>query len=167
MKVSPLATAAMVLGGLVLATAYNAGFIPDDRQRPSAPAAAAAPGPTAFVRPISGGSFVRSIGPDHDGLDLAVAERTPVVAAAAGTVARVAPTAASGGYGNLVVLDHGGAVETRYAHLSGFAVSPGQTVTAGQTLGWSGNTGNSTGPHLHFEIRVNGAPIDPRTKGIG
>jgi murein DD-endopeptidase MepM/ murein hydrolase activator NlpD len=66
-----------------------------------------------------------------------------------------------GGYGNLVVVDHGNGLSTAYAHNSGFAVSVGQSVSTGQTLAYSGNTGNSSGPHVHFEVRVGGAATDP------
>ena len=95
---------------------------------------------------------------------------TPVYAAAGGTVTTAACTSAYcdrdgslnlAGYGNLVELDHGAGVTTRYAHLSGYTVMPGQQVPAGALLGFQGSTGNSTGVHLHFELRVDGAPIDP------
>ncbi|MCZ2812031.1 M23 family metallopeptidase [Modestobacter sp. VKM Ac-2979] len=65
------------------------------------------------------------------------------------------------GYGNLVELDHGAGVTTRYAHLSGYTVTPGRQVPAGALLGHQGATGNSTGVHLHFEVRVHGAAVDP------
>ena len=67
----------------------------------------------------------------------------------------------SGGYGNLVVLDHGAGLSTAYAHQSRIAVSVGATVTQGGLLGYVGSTGHSTGPHLHFEVRVNGVARDP------
>lgn len=66
-----------------------------------------------------------------------------------------------GGYGQLVLVDHGGGIVTAYAHQSRLAVSSGQTVSAGQTLGYVGSTGNVTGAHLHFEVRVNGSAVDP------
>ena len=65
------------------------------------------------------------------------------------------------GYGNLVELDHGGGVTTRYAHLSAYTVTAGQRVSAGALIGFQGSTGNSTGVHLHFEIRQNGEAVDP------
>jgi murein DD-endopeptidase MepM/ murein hydrolase activator NlpD len=68
-----------------------------------------------------------------------------------------------GGYGNLVLLDHGGGVSTAYAHQSSIMVSAGASVSAGQQIGQVGSTGNSTGPHLHFETRIGGSPQNPRS----
>ena len=95
----------------------------------------------------------------HEGIDIAVEEGTPVKAAECGTVSRVSENA--GGYGKLIQIDHGYGVETVYAHLSEIQVSEGQSVSAGSVIGLSGNTGRSTGPHLHFEITSGGTPIDP------
>ena len=66
-----------------------------------------------------------------------------------------------GGYGNLVVIDHGGGLSTAYAHNSAFVSSVGQSVVRGQVISYSGSTGNSSGPHVHFEVRVNGSAVDP------
>ena len=95
----------------------------------------------------------------HTGIDLAAPYGTPIVAAKSGQV-QVAGWS-SFGYGFHVILDHGGGVETLYAHMSRIAVRPGQWVEAGQVIGYVGSTGWSTGPHLHFEVRVNGVPRNP------
>ena len=94
----------------------------------------------------------------HEGIDIGVPEGTPIHAAAAGTVIYAGWES---GYGNLVVLDNGGNVATAYAHQSRLAVSMGQPVTQGDVIGYSGCTGHCLGPHLHFEVRINGSPVDP------
>ncbi|WP_404403810.1 peptidoglycan DD-metalloendopeptidase family protein [Pelagibacterium halotolerans] len=94
----------------------------------------------------------------HAGIDFRAATGTPVLAAASGTVIHAGR---NGGYGNMVEVDHGNGIVTRYAHLSAITVSNGQTVTAGQRVGKAGSTGRSTGPHLHFEVRRNGNAVDP------
>lgn len=94
----------------------------------------------------------------HAGVDFAAPAGTPVVAAAAGVV-RVAGR--HGGYGLLVVLDHGDGIQTRYAHASRLLVAAGQAVARGQLIALVGSTGRSTGPHLHFEVRVGGVAQDP------
>lgn len=93
----------------------------------------------------------------HTGVDIGAPNGTPVVSAGSGTV--IASRFMSG-YGNCIMIDHGGKV-TVYAHLSSRAVSPGQSVSAGETIGYVGSTGMSTGAHLHFEVRVNGAVQNP------
>ena len=93
----------------------------------------------------------------HTGIDISGANGTPVVAAASGTVIA---SRFMGGYGNCIMIDHGSKV-TVYGHLSGRAVSVGQSVSGGQTIGYIGSTGMSTGPHLHFEVRVNGSVQNP------
>lgn len=95
----------------------------------------------------------------HEGIDLAVPEGTPVKAAECGTVAYVSENA--GGYGKFIRIDHGYGIETAYAHLSRINVSVGQSVSKNTVIALSGNTGRSTGPHLHFEILQSGNPIDP------
>jgi murein DD-endopeptidase MepM/ murein hydrolase activator NlpD len=94
----------------------------------------------------------------HDGLDIAAGIGTMVFAPADGVVtfAGVKP-----GYGLVLVIDHGYGIETRYAHNSKFLVKPGDVVKRGQKVANTGNTGLSTGPHLHYEVRINGIPIDP------
>lgn len=94
----------------------------------------------------------------HAGIDLAAPTGSPVMATADGTV-NFAGWA--GGYGVLVKIDHGGAVETRYAHLSRSAVSSGQSVRRGEIIGFVGSTGRSTGPHLHYEVRESNVAINP------
>lgn len=96
----------------------------------------------------------------HTGIDLAKSgcAGTPIVAANDGTVILAYY---NGGYGNCVVIDHGGGVTTLYGHASSLAVSYGQSVTRGQTIAYVGSTGRSTGPHLHFEVRIDGAYQDP------
>lgn len=94
----------------------------------------------------------------HPGIDIAVDVGTPVEAAAPG---RVIIAGWVSGYGNYVAIDHGDGISTGYGHLSQIYVSVGQDVTRGQAIGASGNTGRSTGPHLIFEVRRNGTPVDP------
>ncbi|MBM3678990.1 MAG: M23 family metallopeptidase, partial [Actinobacteria bacterium] len=94
----------------------------------------------------------------HEGIDIAVPTGTPVSASASGLVIY---SGWLGGYGNLVVVDHGGGLATAYAHNSALVVGVGQSVGAGQTIAASGNTGNSSGPHVHFEVRVGGSAVDP------
>lgn len=94
----------------------------------------------------------------HEGIDIAVPEGTPIRAAASGTVILAS---VYGGYGNYTCIDHGSGLSTCYGHQSAFAVSSGQQVDQGQVIGYSGNTGSSTGPHLHFEVRINGVAQDP------
>jgi murein DD-endopeptidase MepM/ murein hydrolase activator NlpD len=94
----------------------------------------------------------------HEGIDLGAAYGTAIAAAADGTVIYAGWL---GGYGNLTVIDHGGGLATAYGHQSRIAVSVGQQVSRGEIIGYVGSTGHSTGPHLHFEVRVNGEPVDP------
>jgi peptidase M23-like protein/putative peptidoglycan binding protein len=95
----------------------------------------------------------------HPGIDLPATPGTPVGAAAPGRVIFAALDWS--GYGNLVEVGHGGGVVSMYAHLSGFSVRVGQFVSTGTRIGRVGSTGESTGPHLHFEVRVRGAAVDP------
>jgi murein DD-endopeptidase MepM/ murein hydrolase activator NlpD len=97
----------------------------------------------------------------HPGIDIAVPEGTPIRAALAGTVAFTESEAESGGYGNYTCIDHGGGLSTCYAHQSAFAVDPGQEVEQGEVIGYSGCTGYCLGPHVHFEVRINGEVTDP------
>lgn len=95
----------------------------------------------------------------HTGLDFRVEHGTPIRATGAG---RVAESSHHGGYGLMVEIDHGRGVTTRYAHLSELAVMAGDRIESGQIVGRAGSTGRSTGPHLHYETRVNGEPVDPQ-----
>ena len=94
----------------------------------------------------------------HAGIDLAAAMGTAIFATSSGTVATAGWC---GGYGICVTLDHGNGYFTLYGHLSRVDVAPGQRIGSGQELGLVGSTGNSTGPHLHYEVRINGRPVDP------
>lgn len=96
----------------------------------------------------------------HSGVDYGIPVGTPVIATHSGQV--IFAGWSTVGYGNLVILQNGAFI-TYYAHLSSFNVVEGQAVGAGSTLAWSGNTGNSTGPHIHYEVRINDVPVDPLT----
>ena len=97
----------------------------------------------------------------HAGEDIGAPSGTPILAADSG-MATVIPDNGNG-YGNYIMINHGGGRVTLYAHMSAFAISNGATVSQGQVIGYVGSTGNSTGPHLHFEVRVNGATTDPKS----
>ncbi|RVQ67573.1 M23 family metallopeptidase [Croceicoccus ponticola] len=105
------------------------------------------------VHPVTGGRK------NHDGIDMAAPSGTPIYATADG---RVEMAKWHGGYGNYVQIEHGDAVETRYGHMSRMNVSAGQSVKKGELIGWVGSTGRSTGPHLHYEVRISGEPVDPQ-----
>jgi peptidoglycan DL-endopeptidase CwlO len=114
--------------------------------------------------PIASGFGARTIEGHyeyHPGIDIAVPEGTPIRAALAGTVAWTQSEAESGGYGNYTCIDHGGGLSTCYAHQSAFAVNPGRQVDQGEVIGYSGCTGYCLGPHVHFEVRINGEVTDP------
>ena len=123
--------------------------------------------PSGFVRPVPGaitsGYGIR-IHPIlgtarlHTGVDMSAGHGEPIKASAAG---RVILAGRHGGYGNTVIIDHGGGMATLYAHQSSLEVSYGEQVDAGEVIGYVGSTGFSTGPHLHFEVRLDGAPVDP------
>ena len=94
----------------------------------------------------------------HTGIDIAAAKGTPVYATADGTVSSQTP---GGGYGNVIVINHGYSYQTLYAHLSKKAVRPGQKVTRGEIIGYVGSTGMSSGPHLHYEVIKDGVRVNP------
>ena len=97
----------------------------------------------------------------HSGIDIGVASGTPIKCSANGTVIM---STWYGGYGNCIIVDHGGGWSTLYGHCSALYVSKGKTVLQGTVIGAVGSTGMSTGPHLHFEVRYNGSPVDPRSR---
>ncbi len=125
--------------------------------------------PPTFIRPLSGGRITSGFGSrnapmagastNHKGVDIGTPIGTTIYASSGGTVEHAGWAA---GYGYLVTINHPNGMQTRYAHLSKVYVSVGQYVSQGQVIAASGNTGNSTGPHLHFEVRVNGVAYDPR-----
>jgi murein DD-endopeptidase MepM/ murein hydrolase activator NlpD len=151
---------APALPGGAFASLVNAVFQP-----PSA--ASASPAGAPMLWPVTGpitsafGERKNPLGPGddfHPGVDIAAQGGTPIAASAAGRVISAGP---DGGYGNLIVIDNGTGVTTRYAHCSEIYARVGDVVAPGQTIGAVGSTGASTGPHLHFEVRVNDAPVDP------
>lgn len=116
---------------------------------------------SGFIWPVSGpvvSPFGMRWGRMHEGVDIGVGYGTPIHAAAAGTVITAGW---EDGYGNLIVVDHGGGIATAYGHQSSFAVGYGAHVEQGQVIGYVGCTGHCFGPHLHFEVRVNGTAVDP------
>jgi len=124
--------------------------------------------PPTFIKPIYGGRISSGFGPRrspggigstyHKGVDWAVATGTSVMASSGGTITQAGW---SGGYGYCVLITHPGGTQTRYAHLSKVLVSVGQHVNQGEVIGRSGSTGNSTGPHLHFEVLIGGTAVNP------
>lgn len=128
---------------------------------PAATGPPATPSAAGFIWPVTGpitSPFGPRWGSFHPGIDIGVPEGTPIHAAAAGTVIYCGWET---GYGNLVVIDHHNGLATAYAHQSRIAVSCNEDVSQGQVIGYSGCTGYCTGPHVHFEVRVNGTPVDP------
>ena len=119
------------------------------------------PSAAGLIWPVSGpvvSPFGYRWGRLHAGIDIAVPYGTPIHAAAAGTVVLAGWV---GGYGNYTCVDHGGGMATCYAHQSSYAVSQGAAVSQGQLIGYVGCTGHCFGPHLHFEVRINGTPVYP------
>ena len=111
------------------------------------------------VRPVADEGINQPFIPgQHPGIDLHASYGDPIYACRAGTVVSAGW---DGGYGNAVVIDHGGGMATLYAHQSRMAVTVGREVSAGEVIGYVGSTGYSTGPHLHFEVRIDGNPVDP------
>lgn len=117
--------------------------------------------------PVEGqvtGSFGERIDPFngegafHSGVDIGSSYGHPIIAPADGVVT---VTETMGGYGKTIMIDHGNGISTRYGHLSGFAVTAGQRVQRGEVIGYVGESGRSTGPHLHYEVRINDTPVNP------
>lgn len=119
--------------------------------------------PIPSGRPVTG-RLTQGFHSGHNALDIAVPVGTPVQTTMDGTVVHAGWN--NQGYGNLVIVENG-EYRTYYAHLSNIPVSVGDTVEAGAVIAYSGNTGNSTGPHLHYEIRRNKVPIDPTAATLG
>lgn len=172
----PMAVVASLVIGEVLYVAFSQPWVQASAESSSA---AVAPPPIGTLAwPMPGAVVTQGFGPSpyrieppfggyahfHTGLDLQGPPGSLVLAADGGLVTLVTLSTGSGpkaGYGSYVVIDHGRGLTTLYAHLAGAYVRKGQVVRRGQVIGSQGNTGNSTGPHLHFEVRVNGIPIDP------
>lgn len=176
-----LGVAVILAAAALLTSGVLGGSVPMNTQAQSAPApvielettdttttTAVAPVPTeiSFCWPCPNSEQITSgfgyrWGTAHSGIDVYAALGSPIVAAADGTVVETNPSGWGGGYGLYVVLDHGGGLITKYGCLDSLNVSVGQTVSRGQEIGCVGNTGNSTGPHLHFEVQKDGVPQDP------
>jgi murein DD-endopeptidase MepM/ murein hydrolase activator NlpD len=130
----------------------------------SMPAGPIRQGSGRFVWPVNGtftSPFGMRWGRLHAGIDIAAPEGTPIRAADSGTVILMQGTGASGGYGNYTCVGHGGGLSTCYAHQVRFGTSMRANVAKGQVIGYVGNTGHSFGAHLHFEVRINGNPVNP------
>ena len=112
----------------------------------------------------AGGVLTQDFHPGHNGLDFGIPVGTGIKSTMDGQVVYAGWN--DQGYGNLVIIQNGD-YKTYYAHLSSIPVSVGDSVTAGSVIGLSGNTGNSTGPHLHYEVRKNNVPIDPTEITLG
>jgi len=151
-EVAGLARVSASLGAQIQAAQASNSYAPPGDVTPSA---------AGFIWPVNGpvtSGFGMRWGRMHEGIDIGVASGTPIHAAASG---RVVYSGWMDGYGNLVAIDHGRGISTAYAHQSSIAVGNGQTVSQGQVIGYVGCTGHCFGPHLHFEVRINGTPVDP------
>jgi murein DD-endopeptidase MepM/ murein hydrolase activator NlpD len=147
-----LARASATLAAQIAAAQSSHSYSPPSDVTPSA---------AGFIWPVNGpvtSGFGERWGRMHEGIDIGVGYGTPIHAAASG---QVVYAGWMDGYGNLVAIDHGRGISTAYGHQSSIAVSNGQTVSQGQVIGYVGCTGHCFGPHLHFEVRINGSPVDP------
>jgi murein DD-endopeptidase MepM/ murein hydrolase activator NlpD len=153
-RLNALKAAQAALAAQISAQTSNGSGLPNGELQQPIPGASMVQGVGWRVHPVYG---YRSC---HTGIDLSASSGTPIQAARGG---RVVWTKAelSGPYGNNTLIDHGDGLSTFYAHQSSFNVSPGQRVKTGQVIGYVGATGYATGPHLHFEVHINGVPYDP------
>ncbi|HEX2049748.1 MAG TPA: peptidoglycan DD-metalloendopeptidase family protein [Actinomycetota bacterium] len=142
----------------ILAAQAPPSVTPTSNSPPPAPSGQSSSG---FMWPLNG-PVTSPYGPRwgrmHTGIDIDGYSGQPIVASKSG---RVILASAYSGYGNAVIVDHGGGISTLYGHMTSFGVSRGQSVSQGQVVGTVGCTGSCTGDHLHFEVRVNGSPVDP------
>jgi len=153
----------IVLGESVSASAIGVQKGLADSGVTALPAGAVQDAANGFIWPVNGpivSPFGMRWGQLHAGVDIAVPTGTPIRAAKAGTIVLNQTEAESGGYGNYTCIDHGSGVSTCYAHQSAFAITSG-SVDQGEVIGYVGCTGHCFGPHLHFEVRINGVPTDP------
>ena len=149
------------VAGLQAASAALAGQIRTAQSTSSYSPGDATPSAAGFIWPVNGpvtSPFGWRWGRMHEGIDIGVGYGTPIHAAASGTVVF---SGWMSGYGNFVIIDHGGGMATAYGHQSSIAAGNGQSVSQGQVIGYVGCTGHCFGPHLHFEVRINGSPVDP------
>jgi murein DD-endopeptidase MepM/ murein hydrolase activator NlpD len=147
--------------GLQQASASLAAQIRSAQSISSYSAGDSTPSAAGFLWPVNGpvtSPFGWRWGRMHEGVDIGAGDGTPIRAAASGQVVYAGWMS---GYGNLVAIDHGRGISTAYGHQSSIAVGVGQVVSQGQTVGYVGCTGHCFGPHLHFEVRINGSPVDP------
>jgi murein DD-endopeptidase MepM/ murein hydrolase activator NlpD len=147
--------------GLQQASASLAAQIRSAQSTSSYSAADSTPSAAGFIWPVNGpvtSPFGWRWGRMHEGVDIGAGDGTPIRAAASGQVVYAGWMS---GYGNLVAIDHGRGISTAYGHESSIAVGVGQVVSQGQTVGYVGCTGHCFGPHLHFEVRIDGSPVDP------
>ncbi len=151
-EAASLAQASASLAGQLRSAQSSNSYSPPGDVTPSA---------AGFIWPVNGpvvSPYGMRWGRLHAGIDIAASSGTPIHAAASG---RVVYAGWMGGYGYLVAIDHGRGLATAYAHQSSVAAGVGQTVSQGQVIGYVGCTGHCFGPHLHFEVRINGSPVDP------
>jgi murein DD-endopeptidase MepM/ murein hydrolase activator NlpD len=149
------------VAGLQAASRALAAQIQAAQASAPSPQSDSSPSSSGMVWPVAGpvtSGFGWRWGRMHEGIDIGAPSGAPIQASAGGTVIHAGWM---GGYGNLVVIDHGGGLSTAYGHMSSIGVGGGQFVGQGQTIGWVGCTGHCFGPHVHFEVRSGGAPVDP------